>query len=61
MSSPDGLMLQPVAWDFVSRVGSVRKTNGRCRHANCLNGGVHPTVNVDDFVKVRTSSFNTDQ
>jgi len=33
---------QPVARDFVSRVGSVRKTNGRCGRANCLNGGVHP-------------------
>jgi hypothetical protein len=41
MSSPDELMLQPVAMDFVSRVGSLRKTNGRCRRANCLNGGVH--------------------
>ncbi len=42
MSSTDELMLQPIAWDFVSRVGSVRKTNGRCGHAKCLNGGVHP-------------------
>jgi hypothetical protein len=41
MSSGDELVLQPVGTEFVSRVGSLRKNDGRCRLADCLNGGVH--------------------
>ena len=41
MSHADELMLQPVGTEFVSRVGSLTKHHGRCRHANCLSEGVH--------------------
>ena len=44
MSSGNELVLKAVASNFVSRVGSVTKTNGRCGHANCLNRGVHLTA-----------------
>jgi hypothetical protein len=42
MSSGDQLVLQLVGAEFVSRVGSLRKTDGGCRHGNCLNEGVQP-------------------
>jgi hypothetical protein len=32
MSPEDELVLQPVTTEFVSRVGSLRKTDGWCRH-----------------------------
>ena len=30
-------MLQPVGTECVSRVGSLTRNDGRCRHENCLN------------------------
>jgi hypothetical protein len=46
-------MLKSVASNFVSHVGSVGKNNGRCGHANCLNGGVRFYLTVDDFVAAK--------
>jgi hypothetical protein len=41
MSSKNDQVFQGVEADFVSRVGSPKKSDGKCRHAKCLNRGVH--------------------